>query len=97
MIAGGKIPEGVDGGEIVRDKDGVPTGMTLTSSLPSALLIDPSGTFVDNAMGFVPIPDRTPVQVADYFETTMHDALEAGLTSIHDAGGEDRYIGFFKE
>jgi len=97
MAAGGRIPDNVDGGEIIRDKNGVPTGITPTSDLPSSLLMDPLGTFVDNAMGLVPIPDRTSEQVANYFKTAMHDALEVGLTSIHDAGGEDQYIGFFKE
>lgn len=97
MVAGGKLPEGVDGGEIVRGKDGAPTGITLASNTPSLLLMGPSGTFVDNAMGLVPIPDRTPAQVADYFKTTMRDALEVGLTTIHDAGGEDRYLSLFKE
>ena len=48
-------------------------------------------------MGLVPVPDKTPVQVADYFNTAMRDALEVGLTNIHDAGGEDRYIDFYKE
>lgn len=28
MIAGGKIPKDVDGGEVIRDKDGFPTGIT---------------------------------------------------------------------
>jgi len=97
MVTGGKIPEDVDGGEIIRGKDGRPTGITLTSDLPSSLLMDLSGTFVDNAMGLVPVPELTPAQVANYFNTAMRDALEVGLTSIHDAGGEDRYISFFKE
>lgn len=48
-------------------------------------------------MSLVPIPDRTPLQVANYFKTAMHDALEVGLTNIHDAGGEEQHIGFFKE
>jgi predicted amidohydrolase YtcJ len=48
-------------------------------------------------MTLVPIPDKTPVQIADYFNTAMHDALEVGLTSIHDAGGEDQYIDFYKQ
>jgi len=96
MVAGGKIPEDVDGGEIIRDKDGVPTGITLAFD-PSWLLMSFLGTFVDNAMGLVPIPDETPAQVANYFKVAMHDALEVGLTSIHDAGGEDQYIDFFKE
>lgn len=48
-------------------------------------------------MGLVPVPDRTSAQVADYFKIAMRDALEVGLTNIHDAGGEDQYIDFFKE
>jgi len=91
------MPENVGGGEIIRNKDGVPTGIMLVFGLPSLSLTDCPGTFVDNAMSLVPIPDQTPAQVADYFKTTMDDALEVGLTSIHDAGGEDRHIGFFKE
>lgn len=47
-------------------------------------------------MSLVPIPDKTPAQIADYFKTAVHDALEVGLTSIHDAGGQDEYIGFYK-
>ena len=97
MIASGRIPEDVDGGEIIRDKDGVPTGITLEFDFLSLSLTSCLGTFVDNAMGLVPVPDRTPAQVADYFKTAMHDALEVGLTSIHDAGGEDQHIDFFKE
>ena len=48
-------------------------------------------------MNLVPVPDRTPAQVSTYFKTAMQDALEVGLTSIHDAGGEDQYITFYKE
>lgn len=48
-------------------------------------------------MALVPIPDKTPGQVANYFETTMRDGLEVGLTSIHDAGGEDQHIDFYKQ
>ena len=47
-------------------------------------------------MNLVPIPDKTPAQVADYFKTAMRDALEVGLTSIHEAGGDDQYINFYK-
>ena len=104
MVAGGKIPEDVDGGEIIRDEDGVPTGITLAFDPSSLPLMDFLGIFVDNAMGLVPIPEETLAQVADYFKVTMNDALEVGLTSIHDAtgGGEatgrgDKYIDFLKE
>ncbi|KAF9780179.1 amidohydrolase family-domain-containing protein [Thelephora terrestris] len=80
MIAGGKIPKDVSGGEVIRDKGGFPTGI-----------------FVDNAMSLVPVPDKTPAQVLAYFKTAMQDALEVGLTNIHDAGGQDQYIDFYKE
>ena len=36
MIAGGKIPKDIGGGNIVRDKDGFPTGIVLAFS-PSSL------------------------------------------------------------
>lgn len=97
MVAGGKLPESVDGGEIIRDKDGIPTGKSSTLRPPSSSLMDLPGTFVDNAMELIPIPDLTPAQVADYFDTAMRDALEVGLTSIHEASGEDQHIPFFKE
>ena len=98
MVTGGMIPEDVDGGEIIRDDDGVPTGITLASNpVHYLLLTDFSGTFVDNAMWLVPIPDETPAQVASYFKVTMRDALEVGLTCIHDASGEDKFIDFYKE
>jgi predicted amidohydrolase YtcJ len=48
-------------------------------------------------MDLVPIPDKTPAQVAGYFNTAMRDALEVGLTSIHDAGGQDQHISFYKQ
>lgn len=48
-------------------------------------------------MNLVPVPEYTPAQVLAYFKTAMQDALEVGLTSIHDAGGEDQYIDFYKE
>ena len=48
-------------------------------------------------MNLVPVPVYTPAQVLASFTTAMQDALEVGLTSIHDAEGEDQYIGFFKE
>jgi predicted amidohydrolase YtcJ len=48
-------------------------------------------------MSLVPVPDKTPAQVLAYFKTAMQDALEVGLTNIHDAGGQDQYIDFYKE
>ena len=97
MAAGGKLPKDVDGGEIIRDNDGVPTGITPAFNSPSLSLTNFLGIFVDNAMLLVPIPGETSAQVAENFKVAMHDALEVGLTCIHDAEGVDQYIGFFKE
>jgi hypothetical protein len=35
MIAGGKIPKEVDGGEVIRDENGFPAGIMLAVSSPS--------------------------------------------------------------
>jgi predicted amidohydrolase YtcJ len=97
MVAGGKIPKDVDGGEIIRDRDGIPTGIALESGLSLSWLTLATGIFVDNAMDLVPIPEKTPAQVSEYIKTTIRDALEVGLTNIHDADGVDKYIDFYKE
>jgi hypothetical protein len=46
-------------------------------------------------MDLVPIPPWTDDQMDDYFQRTMKDALEHGLTSVHDALSEPSYIKFF--
>ncbi|KAG8897492.1 hypothetical protein FRC00_004191 [Tulasnella sp. 408] len=77
----GDLPDQVDGGLIVRDTDGKPTGI-----------------FVDNAMALVEKakPTWTPLEMLSYFNTTIHDALKVGLTSIHDAASFPPWIEFFK-
>jgi hypothetical protein len=55
----------------------------------------PAGVFVDNAMALVPIPPWTEAQVKDYFDRAMKDALQHGLTSIHDAATRPDVIKFF--
>lgn len=47
-------------------------------------------------MDLVPFPERTPKQLREAFDTTMRDALKVGLTSIHDASGEDENVQFYK-
>jgi predicted amidohydrolase YtcJ len=54
-----------------------------------------AGVFVDNAMALVPIPPWTEAQVKDYFDRAMKDALQHGLTSIHDAATRPDVIEFF--
>jgi hypothetical protein len=51
--------------------------------------------FVDNAMDLVPVPPWTEMQMAGYFQRTMKDALQHGLTSIHDAMTDPASIEFF--
>ncbi|KIO27355.1 hypothetical protein M407DRAFT_73298, partial [Tulasnella calospora MUT 4182] len=74
----GNLPQQVDGGLIVRDADGKPTGI-----------------FVDNAMALVK-PTWTALEMISFYNTTMHDALRHGLTSIHDAAAYPPWIAFFK-
>lgn len=47
-------------------------------------------------MALVPFPERTSKQIREAFDTTMQDALKVGLTSIHDASGEDQNVPFYK-
>ncbi|KAG8901634.1 hypothetical protein FRC01_009794, partial [Tulasnella sp. 417] len=77
----GDLPDQVDGGLIVRDADGRPTGI-----------------FVDNAMALVDKtkPTWTRLEMLSYYNTTIHDALKHGLTSIHDAATYPLWIDFFK-
>jgi hypothetical protein len=46
-------------------------------------------------MDLVPAPPWTESQMTDYFERTMRDALQSGLTSIHDAMTDPTAIKFF--
>lgn len=48
-------------------------------------------------MALVPFPKRTPARLQEYFDKTMEDALQVGLTSIHDASGEDQNVEFYKK
>ncbi|KAG8947813.1 hypothetical protein FRC04_010299 [Tulasnella sp. 424] len=77
----GDLPHQVDGGLIVRDAEGKPTGI-----------------FVDNAMALVDKakPNWTTLEMLSYYNTTIHDALRHGLTSIHDAAAYLPSIDFFK-
>lgn len=77
----GDLPQQVDGGLIVRDAGGKPTGI-----------------FVDNSMALIDKvkPTWTALEMLSYFNTTMHDALMHGLTSIHDAQTFPAWIEFFK-
>ncbi|CAE6461904.1 unnamed protein product [Rhizoctonia solani] len=78
----GPLPEKVDGGEIVRDADGNPTGIFLDNAM---MLIDDAK------------PQWTDAQRLRFFRRTVKDALAVGLTTIHDAATYIPDIKFFKK
>jgi hypothetical protein len=89
------IPKSVEGGVIVRNKNGSPTGSKEMHLLLQTAHLH-TGIFVDNAMALIPRPKWTNDTMKRYFATTMKDALAHGLTSIHDAGTYPDHIQFFK-
>jgi predicted amidohydrolase YtcJ len=91
---GGELPTTVEGGEIVRDKNGHATG-TSRFRMTELNVYTRIGVFVDNAMDLIPVPPWSEAQMDDYFQRTMTDALQHGLTSIHDALSDPSYIKFF--
>ena len=47
-------------------------------------------------MDLIDKPALTEAETREYYETTMHDALRVGLTSIHDASSFPKDIAFFQ-
>ncbi|CCO36867.1 hypothetical protein BN14_11014 [Rhizoctonia solani AG-1 IB] len=78
----GPLPDKVDGGEIIRDADGNPTGIFLDNAM----------ALIDNAK-----PQWTDAQRLRFFRRTVKDALSVGLTTIHDAATYVPDIEFFKK
>lgn len=70
-----------DGGEIMRTRNGEPTGV-----------------FVDRAMGLVSrhIPNPSPEQVREAIVMAAESCLSVGLTGIHDAGASPRTVEHYK-
>ncbi|KAG8740296.1 hypothetical protein FRC10_004514 [Ceratobasidium sp. 414] len=77
----GPLPDKVEGGEIVRDAQGKPTGIFLDNAM---LLVDDAK------------PQWTDAQRLRFFQRTVKDALAVGLTTIHDAATLVPDIEFFK-
>ncbi|KAG8705795.1 hypothetical protein FRC09_002751 [Ceratobasidium sp. 395] len=77
----GPLPEKVEGGEIVRDAQGKPTGIFLDNAM---LLIEEAK------------PQWTDAQRLRFFQRAVKDALAVGLTTIHDAATLVPDIEFFK-
>ncbi|CED82692.1 Amidohydrolase 3 [Phaffia rhodozyma] len=65
------LPDDVEGGEIIRDSFGNPTGIFLDNAMK----------LVDNIR-----PPRTEHETISYIRRTILDGLRLGLVGIHDAG-----------
>ena len=70
------------GGEIIRDKNGQPTGI-----------------FIDNAMELITTSIAQPSRTEDKLALTkaMYSLASLGLTSVHDAGIDQKNINLYKE
>ncbi|KAH7337232.1 amidohydrolase family-domain-containing protein [Rhizoctonia solani] len=78
----GPLPDKVDGGEIIRDAEGNPTGIFMDNAM----------ALIDDAK-----PQWTDAQRLRFFRRTVMDALAVGLTTIHDAATYIPDIEFFKK
>lgn len=78
ITAASKAPTG---GEIIKDKNGQPTGV-----------------FIDNAMALITasITQPTPIEDKIALKRAMHSLASLGLTSVHDAGIEQKDIALYK-
>ncbi|KAH9450687.1 hypothetical protein Pst134EB_018212 [Puccinia striiformis f. sp. tritici] len=74
-------PLNVEGGEIVRDQDGHPTGVFLDNAMD---LIDQI------------LPKRTDEDRLRYLESTAKEMLSVGLTTVNDAAADLETIKFYK-
>ncbi|KZO91771.1 hypothetical protein CALVIDRAFT_505253 [Calocera viscosa TUFC12733] len=74
------LPDVVDGGHIIRDVNGEPTGV----------FVDNARQLVSARR-----PPDTDAQLFAYYKTAMRDALEHGLTHIQDAAAYPNYADFF--
>ncbi|WAR59928.1 hypothetical protein PtB15_11B569 [Puccinia triticina] len=74
-------PLDVEGGEVVRDPDGHPTGVFVDNAMD---LIDEN------------IPKRTDEDRLKYLESTAKEMLSLGLTTVNDAATDLETIEFYK-
>jgi predicted amidohydrolase YtcJ len=76
----GKDTQPPQGGEIIKDKDGNPTGI-----------------FVDRAMGLIKVPPPTADQQRRALELAMQECLQKGITAVDDAGVGLDTVALYKE
>lgn len=89
------FPDEVEGGIIVRDEKGKPTGknLRLLTSIRQPTL--QSGVLLDNAQELLKQPELTEEDLLRRFKVTVREAHKHGLTSIHDAGLDPSSLNFF--
>ncbi len=77
-----KATQSPDGGEIIKDKQGMPTGI-----------------FVDNAMSLIEskIPPLTQKEQRLALTKSMHSLASLGITSVHDAGIDNKNLALFEQ
>lgn len=90
------VPKEVEGGVIVRDSQGKPTGEAISERSRVDPLSDPLlGVFLDNARDLIPIPPPTEEVLLKRWSPVVKDAHAVGLTAIHDALLQPDTIDFF--
>lgn len=90
------LPDTVEGGFIIRDEAGNPTGQHVATPQMAVTQRLSSGCLIDNAQLLVPVPPPTQADLEKQFRLVVDDALAFGLTSIHDAGFDPKSLEFFK-
>lgn len=94
----GQLPLSVEGGIVLTDDSGAPTGNSFFRylSLRSRSLIPiRTGVLLDNAQELLKMPPLTEGDLVQRFTATVNDALAYGLTSVHDAGLDPTSLDFF--
>ena len=89
------IPEKVDGGVIVRNPRGKPTGEVTPEKSQRDLSDQLLGVFLDNARDLIPIPPPTEEVLLRRWDPVVKDAHAVGLTAVHDALLKPDMIEFF--
>ena len=92
------FPDAVDGGVIVRDEGGYPTGLFGSQSVSFGAngWNTHLGVLLDNAQELLKQPEITESDLLRRFKVAVRDAHALGLTSIHDAGLDPVSLTFFK-
>ncbi|MGC3874697.1 amidohydrolase [Halomonas sp. GXIMD04776] len=76
-----KDTQAPEGGEILRDNDGNPTGVFIDNA--QQLITDQ-------------IPERSQQEMAQAFDTAVEHLQEVGITGVHDAGASARELDLYR-